>query len=177
MCEELKDVVLEGKRVENIFGKLDPKTIHLINPSDNQLYETFTRLEVRVRNCPESIVLFCYNGHGVEFKDSLHALLTEGSIRTLFPIEKKLNNLGKATNVFALFNCNRMIAYGEKLRKPRPDMYIQESRVNFLYASRVGDDHREHNLAKAYYTQAEEKLLLFKAKHKMTPIFTKNDRL
>ena len=74
-------------------------------------------------------------------------------------MEKKLNNLGKATNVFALFNCNRMIAYGEKLRKPRQNLYIDESRVNFLYASKVGDDYREHNLAKAYYTQAEEKLL------------------
>ena len=90
-CEGLKDVVMEGKKVEALWCKLDPKTIHLINPSDNQLYETFTRLDARIRSNPDAIVLFCYNGHGVEFKDSLHALLTEGSVRTLFPLETKLN--------------------------------------------------------------------------------------
>ena len=109
-CCDLRNAKEEGKRIEEIFGKLDPKTEHHVNPTDSMLYDVFSRIEVRLRDKPDATVMFCYSGHGVEFSHSLHALLTTNHKRSLFPMEKMLNRLAKRTNVFAIFNCNRMYA-------------------------------------------------------------------
>ena len=104
--------------------------------------------------------MVCYNGHGVEFGNSLHALLTTPDGRSLFPMETMLNRIAKTTNVFAIFNCNRMHAYGRAKAAPRPDLYVRESRVNFLYAAREGDEDRACDLSQEYFAQAEDNLLL-----------------
>ena len=81
--------------MEETFRRLDPETVLMHNPNDQQLFDTFLRFEKRIRELEDPIFLFAYNGHGGEFSGSINALLSEGQARSFFPIEKMVVWLAK----------------------------------------------------------------------------------
>ena len=144
-CNLLKHVPREGESLEETYRRLDPETILLHNPNDQQLFDSFMNFEKRIRALDNPIFLFSYNGHGVEFSGSIHALLNDAQARSFFPIGKMVVWLSKQARTVALFNCNRMIAYG---KDPPPDneiaptIDIENTRAYFFYACRFGEPKR-----------------------------------
>ena len=94
-CNILKNVPREGETLEETFRRLDQETVLLHNPTDQQLFDTFIRFEKRIRELEDPIFLFSYNGHGVEFSGSIHAVLSDAQARSFFPMEKMVTWLSK----------------------------------------------------------------------------------
>ena len=111
------------------------------------------RYEKRVRELDDPIFLFSYNGHGVEFSGSIHALLSDSQARSFFPMEKMVVWIAKQAKTLALFNCNRMIAYAAD---PPPDdviapvIDIENTKAYFFYATRFGEEKRTNDITSAW---------------------------
>ena len=83
--------------------------VRLENPTVAELDECFNHFINLVPLKPTEAVLVYYVGHGVEYNQSMHAvLLDEKNERVKYDIEAKANKIAKNRLVHVMFDCNRI---------------------------------------------------------------------
>ena len=83
--------------------------VRLENPTVAELDECFNHFINLPTLKPTEAVLIYYIGHGVEYNNSMHAVLIgENNERIKYDLEEKANKISDNRLIHVMFDCNRM---------------------------------------------------------------------